>query len=89
MSSIERWPSVFVTTFHSRGVSVTGPVMPSRDTSSGMESVAGILRERIFHSSLRRAASRRRFVFERVIECASLSTPGENWNVPWFQRASA
>ena len=89
ISSIERLPSAFVTTFHSSGVRVTGPFAPSRATSTGTDSVPGIFFERIFHSSLRRAASSRRFVFERLIVWASLSTPGENWKEPWLHSASA
>ncbi len=74
-------------TAHSWGVSVIGPECRSEATRRGTPSVDGIFRERIFHSSLRRAASIRRFVFERVIVCLPASTPGENWKLPLVQSA--
>src|ERR1019366_7585894 len=71
ISSIERLPSAFVATFHSSGVSVTGPFAPSRATRTGTESVPGIFFERIFHSSRRleeeirvRAADRAGFALD-------------------------
>ena len=89
ISSMVARPSHRVMTTHSWGVRVIGPASRSEATRRGTASVEGIFRERIFHSSLRRAASIRRFVLEREMVCRSLSTPGENWKEPPVQRASA
>ena len=76
MSAMERWPSIFVISIHSCGFSVTCSCRFSRASSSGTYSTEGIFLESTRHSSRRRAASIRRFVFDFVMVCRSGSSPG-------------
>ncbi|MND09439.1 hypothetical protein D3C83_327650 [compost metagenome] len=51
--------------------------------------VEPIFFDRIFHSSIWRAASIRRLVFDFSIVSPSVSVPGEKAKSPWAQRASS